>query len=126
MSEVVLSLMTLAEGGVGEKFDREIGRLLSSIRDPNTSSSAQRSVSLRLVVKPDDREIGLVEVHVSSNLPAEAPVKTFLRVVREGSELRAFTTVPRKGADPRQTELPDGVTPINRNKAAEGGKKEDS
>jgi len=64
-----LTLTNFGEGAVNEIFDRELQRVLKDIMDPNTEATAQRKVTLNIVINPDeDRDLGIVEVKANSKL----------------------------------------------------------
>ena len=68
-SEESLTLANFGEGAVNEIFDRELQRVLKDIMDPNTEATAQREVTLKIVIKPDEeRDLGVVGVKASSRL----------------------------------------------------------
>jgi hypothetical protein len=75
-----LSLDRLNNGALLEMFRREMGRVAMNIGDRNTSSTAKRTITIKLDIRPDDdREAGEVETTVSSKLcPAKSVKGQFL------------------------------------------------
>lgn len=56
--KINLNLSEMAEGGIQEKLDLELQKVLDNIQDLNTEAGAKRKITLTLEFKPDDnREI---------------------------------------------------------------------
>ena len=113
MQPVVLTMETLAGGGAVEHFERELGRVLENIIDPNTEAKHERAVLLELRIKPaEDRESGVVQVRCRSKLAPPRPLVSQVFVGRREGRLVAVTN------DPRQETLFDqgtaSVVPITR------------
>lgn len=69
-----VSLANLANGAAVELFDRQFGKLLENIADPNTDAQTKRIVSVEVTVTPtEDRETGHVAVAVKSKLAPPRP-----------------------------------------------------
>lgn len=63
-----ISLDTLANGGLRERFEDGLQRLLQNIQDPNTDPKATRKLSVILTWKPDKERYAAgvgIEVKVS-------------------------------------------------------------
>lgn len=82
MHKEKLTLATICGGAVQEKVDRALEKVARNILDPNTDPSKKRTVTLKLVFKPDDNDIEDVEVsaEVTTSLAPEVGVKTRLYV----------------------------------------------
>jgi hypothetical protein len=71
----MVSLANLGRGAAIEQFDEEFGRVVENILDPNTISTAERNITLKVILKPNDnRDFCIVGVACTSKL---SPVKTF-------------------------------------------------
>lgn len=71
----MVSLANLGRGAAIEQFDEEFGRIVENILDPNTLSTAERSITLKVTLKPNEnRDFCLVGVACNSKL---SPVKSF-------------------------------------------------
>lgn len=100
--EQLVSLETLARGAVQEQFDYELTRVLANIVDPNTNPCAARTITLKVVLKPDmRRESAGVLVSASSKLAANIPVTTTLFIEERNQSVIA---TEMSGYD--QAELP--------------------
>ncbi len=115
-----ITLSTLKGGALEERFQRELTRVLSNIRDPNTAQASVRSVHIKLTFKPsEDRQFAGVTAQVSSKLAPDKPITTFTLFDRDGDDLVVAVEriqTGRDGDDPRQAELrgPGTVTPIRK------------
>lgn len=69
--EEPLSLATLLDGAVVERFDQVLQEVISNINDPNTPATAKREIDLRVTFKPtdDDRFITKITVECVPKLP---------------------------------------------------------
>lgn len=65
-----ISLDKFAKGALLEKFNLEMEKVSSNINDPNTSKTAQRTVTIKLVIKPDEDGISATTFSVTSSLAA--------------------------------------------------------
>jgi len=68
-----LSLDSFANGAFRERFLHELQRVSANIWNPNTSPVAKRTITLKLVITPDDRDVGNVEIISDSKL---CPIKS--------------------------------------------------
>ncbi|ASA26361.1 hypothetical protein B9T62_17045 [Paenibacillus donghaensis] len=74
-----ITLDSLADGGIVERFQQELDKVLANIGDPNTSAKAARKVNISLTIKPDEkREIAEVSIQATSNL---APAKELMTTI---------------------------------------------
>lgn len=82
-----LSLATLLSGAVVERVDDELAKVLLNVVDPATPATAQRTVTLKLTIKPEkDRSMGSVLVAVSSKLAGVESMDTrlFISMTKAG------------------------------------------
>ena len=72
-----LTLATLCGGALQEKVDRALEKVAKNIVDPNTDPEKKRSITLKIILKPDeDREDVEVTADVSVSLAPELGVST--------------------------------------------------
>ncbi|AWP28748.1 replication terminator protein [Paenibacillus sp. Cedars] len=91
-----ITLESLANGGVVERFDQELAKVFANIGDPNTNAKAARKISLSLTIKPDDkREVAEVTVQATTTLAPSKELMTTLIMDRDndgkvvGAELKS-------------------------------------
>lgn len=102
MEEQFVSLDTLAQGAVVEKFEDEFNRVLENVQDPNTKATATRSITITVTLKPDeDRSFASTSVEVKAKLAPSKPVGTAIYIGRHAG--RAVATE----RDSRQMTLPE-------------------
>lgn len=95
---IPINFATINDGALIEAFEIELAKVLANIADCNTPATSTRSLTLKLVLKPQsDRIVILSEVHCSSSL---APIekhesKIYLGKSTEGG-LVAFDGDPRQ------------------------------
>jgi hypothetical protein len=80
-----LTLATLCGGAVQEKVDRALEKVAKNILDPNTDPGKKRSITLKIVLKPDedDKEDVEVTADVTVSLAAEVGVSTQFYVSKD-------------------------------------------
>lgn len=95
---IPINFATINDGAMIEAFEIELHKVLANIADSNTPATSTRSLTIKLVLKPQsDRIVIVSEVHCSSQL---APIekhesKIFLGKSTEG-DLVAFDGDPRQ------------------------------
>ncbi|BAS55293.1 MULTISPECIES: hypothetical protein [Leptolyngbya] len=100
--EQLVSLETIARGAVAEQFDYELTKVLGNIVDPNTNPCEARTITIKVVFKPDmRRESAAIKASASSSLAANIPVTTTLFIEERGNSVIA---TEMSGYD--QAELP--------------------
>ncbi|WFB60541.1 replication terminator protein [Paenibacillus sp. BR1-192] len=74
-----ITLESLANGGVVERFEQELEKVFANIGDPNTNAKATRKISLALTIKPDDkREVAEVTIQATTT---SAPSKELMTTI---------------------------------------------
>ena len=69
-----VSLATLSNGSAIERFDLALAEVIANIQDINTSAKKDRSITLKLTIKPnEERKMGKVSVDISTKLAPLAP-----------------------------------------------------
>ncbi|OPY76096.1 MAG: hypothetical protein A4E63_00204 [Syntrophorhabdus sp. PtaU1.Bin050] len=81
-----VTLDTLGKGGAQEKFDIELAKVLSNIRDPNTEWKKTRRITITVdfVPKENRAEADLVTNVVSKLVDEKPVVSTILFGVKDG------------------------------------------
>lgn len=92
-----VSLATLAQGGAGELWQRELAEVLKNIADQNTDPKTKREINLKVTIQPnDEREIGDALVSVTSKVAAVRRLKTVLYFGRREGRLVAVESNPKQ------------------------------
>lgn len=108
--EKFVSLETLANGSAVDLFNTELSKVLENILDPNTKADAERSVTLKVTIKPSDsRALGNVAISTTSKLaPPKAATTIMYFGTKKGKAVAAerdpnqmtFDDVDQKGPQP--------------------------
>lgn len=73
------SIINMARGAVVERLDMEMGRVLKNIADLNTPAEKERTVTVKVKLKPDHERMQIhVSYEVDSKLAPKSPVTTSL------------------------------------------------
>lgn len=76
----IVSLDTLARGGVLERFEDAIRLATENILDPNTTL-AKREIGIRVILKPNEaRDFCETQIHMVTKLAAPKPISTQIYV----------------------------------------------
>ena len=74
-----IELQTIQNGAVLDLFSEEFKKVLANIEDENTAANSERSITIKIAIKPDKtRRTGEVKVQVSSTLAKIKPAESFL------------------------------------------------
>lgn len=97
-----VELGTLGFGAAAELFQAELERVIVNILDPNTRADAQRSITLRVKIKPDkkSRAMCALAIECSSTLADAQPFESHLFVGVENGQAVSSEY------NPQQTVLP--------------------
>lgn len=77
-----ITIENFAKGAAVELFERELAQVMKNIDDVNTKPDAQREITLKFIIKPDEhRDQAGLAVEAKSKL---APVKTAVGVAHIG------------------------------------------
>ncbi|MDU1888735.1 MAG: replication terminator protein [Enterococcus faecalis] len=103
--EIELNLAKLANGAIQEKLDGELEKVFENIHDPNTKPTDKRTVTIKLVFKPDENR--QVVAMTSSFSTTPAPVRDFDTTILTGKDLTNGKIAARelKSEAPGQTYL---------------------
>ncbi|SEB15969.1 hypothetical protein SAMN05421743_12170 [Thalassobacillus cyri] len=91
-----INLSKLANGGLQERFNAEMERILDNIADQNTDPGAKRKVTMNITFKPNDnRDIADTVIEVKSTLAPAVGVPTSIVIGQDndgkvvGQELKS-------------------------------------
>jgi len=74
-----ISLDTIQSGAIMDMFDEELRKVLANIEDENTVPNQERSITIKIAIKPDKtRRTGEVKTQVSSTLAKVKPAESFV------------------------------------------------
>lgn len=95
--EVTKSILDMAMGGIKERVDLEIGKVLDNIHDVNTAAAKKRTINVQIDLTPDDaRKMIRVEVTTKSKLQPTTPLATALYVMAdEEGEMQVYEATPQ-------------------------------
>jgi hypothetical protein len=109
METNVSSLLDMANGAIKERLDYEMGRVIQNIGDPNTKAAAKRTITVKIILEPDEERQHIeVSATASSTLAPMHPVKTALAVGNEEGRVVAVELTPQI---PGQFDTFGGVAP---------------
>ena len=74
-----VELGKIQNGAIFDLFDEELRKVLANIEDENTVANAERSITMKIAIKPDKtRRTGEVKVQAFSALAKVKPAESFL------------------------------------------------
>ena len=74
-----VELQALQNGAVLDLFEEELRKVLANIEDENTAANVERSITIKVSIKPDKtRRTGEVKSQVYSTLAKIKPAESFL------------------------------------------------
>ena len=115
----IVSLETLNGGAVVERFNIALQEVLDNIIDPNTVATKERSIVLKITLKPDeDRELCAVKITSEAKLAPIAPLGTHFFIGMKGGKGVACERSIRQSDMFAEVPLPKNVTPIDKAKEA--------
>lgn len=82
MERQIRQLDELLDGGVTERFNIEMERVMNNVFDPNTDAKAARTISIVISIKPNERrDAADFKVDVKSKVAPMVPISqtVFLR-----------------------------------------------
>ena len=91
-----IELQNIQNGAVLDLFEEELRKVLANIEDENTVANAERSITIKVSIKPDKtRRTGEVKSQVSSTLAKVKPAESFLFFDRdEAGKFSAYADDP--------------------------------
>jgi hypothetical protein len=110
-----IELSCFQHGVVIDLFDEELKKVLANIEDENTEAKAERSVTIKIAIKPDKtRRTGEVKVQAYSTLAKVKPAESLVFFdMDDDGRLAAFEDDPGP-------ELPGISDPVPFPRASEG------
>ena len=92
-----VTLSTLGEGAAEELFNRVWDRILENILDPNFPATETRTLTLKVVVKPnDDRTLGAMEIIADCKLPTGIGANSMCHIGRQAGKAVSVQTRARQ------------------------------
>lgn len=80
---VKLSVETLYNGGVAEILMSELQKVVDNILDPNTEAKKERSVTLKMKIKPNEqRNTAEMKIETTSKICPSAPIETSIMIAK--------------------------------------------
>jgi hypothetical protein len=91
-----IELSNIQNGVALDLFEEELRKVLENIEDENTVANAERSITLKVAIKPDKkRRTGEVKVQASCSLATVKAVESLLFFDRDGDgEFAAYEDDP--------------------------------
>lgn len=79
-----ISLENLAAGGVAERIDHELAKVLENLADPNTDHKKARKMKIELVFKANEkRDVSVVAIKANSTLAPARDLETSILIDRD-------------------------------------------
>lgn len=120
-SLALVAIETIDGGAVIEQVNHVLGKVWENVLDPNTDPEAKRTITLTVVVEPNDtRENASFEYTVSMKVPGPKSRSTAVFMGEKDGQAIAVTRDLRQ-VDAFEPELPAGVTPLPRREIAQAG-----
>lgn len=105
---IKLDLSQIGDGGLQEKVDKELEKVIANILDPNTEAKTARKLVITLTMKSDDtRQTVVTAMEIKSTLAPQKAVATTILVGQEGDQIYANEL---KSNMPGQTYFDDQAT----------------
>ncbi len=115
----IVSLETLRDGAVSERFNIALQEVLDNILDPNTEPEKARTITLKFSIKPNkDRDFCAVSISSDVKLAPISSLGTEFFIGKQDGKLVACERSLRQTNLLADTPLPDNVTPIKPKEAA--------
>lgn len=100
------NLSEIADGGLQEKFDRSLKKVIENIMNPNTEAKKKRKVTINISLTPsENRDTVSIDTEVKNTLVPENGVATTLLIGRDAKEEVAANEL--KSGTPGQTFIGD-------------------
>jgi hypothetical protein len=97
MPEEPVTIFNIANGALGELFDKELQRVLADVLDPNTKATEVRSITIKVAFRPDEsREFSAVGLLVTSSLGKPKPIGAQIFFGRKGGQILALENNPKQ------------------------------
>lgn len=108
---IKLTVENLYNGGVMERIQEEVQRVIANISDPNTEAKKPRKIKMEMTIKPNEqRNTAEVVVSTSSVLQAPRPIETSIMIEFDPrTGVLGASEIPH-GENPAQNTLPNTMT----------------
>lgn len=104
---IELNSATIAAGGLVERLNEEIQKVVANCLDINTPAKKVRTVSLKLKIKPDEtRSFATVSVETSSTLCPPEAINTSIYMSQNLKTGEIVASEVGAGENPMQEPLP--------------------
>ncbi len=111
----IVSLETVKNGAVGERFDIALQSVLDNILDPNTEPDKTRSITLKFSIKPNkDRDFCAVSISSDVKLAPISPLGAEFFIGKKNGKTVACERSIQQADLLADTPLPANVTPIKK------------
>lgn len=95
--DIYVNLETLAQGAAVERFNDQWGEVLNNIKDPNTSATAKRVVTLQVELKPsEDRDRVQITINCAAKLAPPKSVESLAYLSKLDGKAVACENNPRQ------------------------------
>lgn len=99
MSQINLNLSQLANGGIQEKINSELEKVLDNIMDPNTNPKEKRKLVITLTFSPnEDRSLITTEANIKPSLAAQNNVSTMIMAEKDWKTGEIYANELQSGA----------------------------
>lgn len=110
-----VSLDTLKNGAVKERFDMAMAQVIMNVLDLNTDWSKTRKITLTLTIKPnEERDACDVKINSDVKLAPVAALSTEFFIGKKGDQCVALERSIKQGDLVSETPFPPGVEPIHK------------
>lgn len=87
MNETALTISSIANGAINERFQEELSKVIKNIEDPNTEAKTKRKIVITLELTPNEtRDIVSTKINTKSNLAPSYSIGTNMFVGRENGK----------------------------------------
>lgn len=91
MNNTELTLSSIANGAINERFSEELSKVIKNIEDPNTDATAKRKITITVVLSHNaTRDIVSAKFDTKSTLAPSYSIGTNMFVGRDGEKTVCF------------------------------------
>lgn len=84
VSKPIKSLDDMMDGGITQRFNRELRRILQNVFDPNTDPKKVRELTIKWKIKPNSERNGAVfEVEINGKTAPMVPMTQMVMLLRD-------------------------------------------
>jgi len=113
--ENMINLEKFANGALAEKFQNELEKVIKNISDPNTESSKNRSIDIKISFKPNkNRNMAAITVTAKSSIAPASPLETNIMMGLDIASGEVFATeIGNQIAGQTEIEIADDISKSN-------------